>query len=140
MSKITEIFGSFASEEQKEQFMAAQLQTITNLTKQVEQLKREKKHLEELLKKAPLPNLEPADKQQEERSYQEQICIDQLKMLNGISKDRELTAEEARKVEIYSKILLAGRDQNKKKRSAVDEMSTEELLKLVETDAKEDKH
>lgn len=130
MSKVTDVFGQFGSDEEKEQFMAAQLQTINNLTKQVEQLRKEKKQLEDQVKKSATPS-SASDKQQDEISFQDQICKEQLRLLNSVSLERELTAEEARKVEIYSKILAGPKTSDKKQSSPVDNMTQGELLKLV---------
>lgn len=130
---MIDLFGKLGSEEEKLAYLDAQFKTITNLNKQIEQLKAEKKHLEELLKETPLPVL-GTDINTSDDPEEIKICKDQLKMLNGVSKDRELTMEEARKVDIYAKILLQNKDPNKKKPSVVDKMTTQELLRLVESD------
>lgn len=137
MSKVSEIFGSFKSEKEKEDFMNAQFATITNLTKQVEDLKAKNKHLQELLSKSPLPTIEKT----EENSVPEEIriCREQLKLLQNVSQDRELTMEEARKVEIYSKIITQAKDPSKKAKSPLDGLSTEQLLKIA-NEPDEDKH
>jgi hypothetical protein len=92
MSKIEEIFGKFSNDEEKENFLLAQFTTITNLNKQIEELKAKNRHLEELLKKAPLPTVQSAP---DKLSSELQICRDQLTRLNEVSKERELTAEES---------------------------------------------
>lgn len=130
---MIDLFGKLGSEEEKLAYLEAQFELITKLNKQIEQLKIEKKHLEELLKKSPLPVV-GIDTNQSDEPEEIKICKDQLKLLHNVSQDRELTMEESRKVDIYAKILLQSKDTDKKKASPVDNMTTKELLKLVGTD------
>lgn len=129
MADIIDIFGKFKNEEEKNDFIRAQWATINNLNKQVEQLKDKNRQLEELLKTTtqPIPQLLEENQTPEEI----RICNDQLRMLKGISKDRELTLEECRKVEIYSKILNQSTSGNRKAKSPIDGLNTEQLLNLV---------
>jgi len=89
-------------------FAKAQQKTITELTKKNKQLNEEVKHLKKLLdstvpvinpNKSPLIELASND--------EESIAREQLWRLKDISKERELTLEETKRVEIYSKILMA---------------------------------
>lgn len=139
MPKIEEIFGKFESDDDRESFFQAQMKLINDLTKERDDLNRQVKHLQEAVKKA---TAQPKVAQPEnEKSYQEQICIEQLKLLNSKSQDNELTAEEARKVDIYTKLLIQiqGGTANKPK-SAIEKMSTEDLLKLVNVSDDSEKH
>jgi hypothetical protein len=131
MSKIKDIFGQFQSDEDREAFMSAQFSAITNLTKQLEEAKAKIRHLEELIKKSPLPTAQSDSVASDKDSDELLICKEQLSRLNDVSKDRELTLEETRKVEIYSKIVNQAKDSSKKAKSPVDSLSTEELLNLV---------
>lgn len=124
------MFGSFKSEEEKTAFMEAQFATITNQNKIIEQLKSQIANLESSLRQSNIPTSGKVD----ERPTEEQICREQLRILNEQSKARELTAEEARKVDIYAKILTQSLATNKKKSSPVDGKSIDELLKLVGPD------
>ena len=66
-------------------------------------------------------------------SDQEEICKIQLRKFLDLSKDRELTLEEARKVEIFSKILFGFKNkEDKDKDDTTKKLSSDELLKLVE--------
>lgn len=128
-SKIESIFGKKTLEEW-ENFAEAQFQVITNLNKEINQLKQEKKHVEELLKSS-VPTLPSAT--EDTVSPEEQICRDQLRLLNSSSKERELSAEEARKVDVYTKLLISlSNSSGKKKPSEIDHLKNEDLLKLVE--------
>lgn len=66
---------------------------------------------------------------------EESICKTQLEKLQTHSLQRELTLEEARKVEIYSKILIALADKLKTFKGAFKELKDSDLLKAIE-----DKH
>jgi hypothetical protein len=134
VAKIIDLFGSFKSEEEKMAFMEAQLATITSLNRQLEQEKLKIKQLEALLKEKAAPVLIGEEKDKEPVPYEEQICKEQLKVLNETSYSRELTAEEARKVEIYSKILVLSKNKDVKKSDAFDKMDTKDLLKLVQNE------
>lgn len=129
MSKIESIFGKKTLEEW-ESFAEAQFQVITNLNKEINQLRQEKKQIEELLKTSVVP-LAPT--LEDTVSPEEQICRDQLRLLNSVSKERELTSEECRKVDIYTKLVISlSNSTGKKKPSEIDHLKNEDLLKLVE--------
>lgn len=132
MSNIIELFGKMDTDQEKIDFMSAQFEVITSLNKQVDQLKIEKRHLEHLLKDAvPMINVLPS-KEEDALSEEQRICKEQLVLLKSFSQGRELTMEECKKVEIYSKILFQTRDTTKKPKSVIDGLPVGELLKLVE--------
>jgi hypothetical protein len=131
MSKIEEIFGQFRSEAEKDDMLAAQFSTIASLNRQIEELKAEKKQLEANFK---VSKVQTPQNIEEIEPYELQICREQLRLLRDLSLDRELTAEEARKTDIYAKILLQSKPSTKKN-SSLDGKSTAELLKLVQEDA-----
>lgn len=132
MSNIEDLFGKFENDQEKLDFMSAQFATITSLNKQLEQIKAEKLQLERLLKEAtPVLSVLPV-KDGDDLSTEQKICKEQLLILKAQSDIRELTAEESRKVETYSKILQSTKDPNKKQKSNLDGMPVADLLKLVE--------
>ncbi len=132
MSNIIELFGKMDTDQEKIDFMTAQFEVITSLNKQVDQLKIEKRHLEHLLKDAvPVIAVLPT-KEDSDLSTEQKICKEQLLLIKSFSDTRELTVEECRKVEIYSKILFQSKDSSKKPKSVVDGLPVGELLKLVE--------
>ena len=130
MSKIESLFGKFKNEEEREQYMNAQLQVITNLTKTSEEQKAKIKHLEVLLKEATRPLM--LNQPENSISNEELIAQEQINLLKNTSADRELTLEETRKLDTYVKILLAIRGDNKSLKSTVTHLDTKDLLKLVE--------
>jgi len=132
LATIIDLFGKFKTDDEKMAFLEAQLATITTLNKQLEQEKLKTRQLEQLLKEK-VPAID-GSVEKNTIPYEEQICLTQLSVLNDSSKSRELTAEEARKVEIYSKILIQAKNKDIKKPDALDKLDTKELLKLVQNE------
>lgn len=133
MSNIIDMFANLKSDDDRAKFVEAAFVTIKNLNKDVETLRAQNKHLESVIKES-LPAIDGTiAKEDSIYSPEEQICIEQIKMLKGFSRDREVTIEEARKLDIYCKILLqkAGA-AGKRSNPEVDKKSVEELLKIVE--------
>jgi|SRR5271165_4391260 len=119
----------FQTIEELKEYAEAQFNVINQLNKDIKNLKAEKKHLEDQLKAAnPVQNIPLTDN----ISLEEKICREQIAIFKLTSADRELTLEETRKLEIYTKILLSLRDPNQKKKSEVDKLDAKALLKLVE--------
>lgn len=85
-------------------FAEAQNKTILNLSKELKDAKDKTKHLEKLLE-STVPSI-PKDQNKYEKE-DETICIRQLQILRDLSNERELTYEECKKVDTYSKILQA---------------------------------
>lgn len=128
MAKVESIFGKFKTEEEKNAYIEASFQTIQEQNKKITTLEAKVRQLEGLLTKTAPVIAIPEDKI---TPSEEQICRDQLKGLNSVSKERELTLEETRKVEIYSKILAALAGQNKQAPNQAEGMDLGQLLELV---------
>lgn len=113
---------------EKDDYIKAQENTILKLQKQVVELKEELKNK---------PTLMAVPEQPVELGLgtdQEEICKIQLRKFLEVSKNRELTLEETRKVEIFSKILFGFKNKDKEEREeSTKKLSSDELLKLVET-------
>lgn len=113
---------------EKDDYIKAQENTILKLQKQVSELKEELKNK---------PTLIAVPEQPVELGLgtdQEEICKIQLRKFLEVSKNRELTLEETRKVEIFSKILFGFKNKDKEEREeSTKKLSSDELLKLVET-------
>lgn len=119
----------------------AELQTYANvqykltieLSKKIHQLEEENIHLKKLLDKS-IPPLEGANKTVE--IYQnvddkEAICLMQIKLLKETSIERELTLEEAKKFDIYTKILVELNKKNAEQPPQEARMSDAELISLM---------
>ena len=109
----------------------AQYNTIIELNKQITKLKAETQHVQVLLDSLPARASNGLITQLV-MSPEEEICLAQLQVLNDISKRGQLTLEEARKTEIYAKILNSIRAIPKDIKGEHSNIDTAELLKLAE--------
>ncbi len=104
----------------------AQTKEINALRKKLEEISRQCESLtiENTKLKALNPSIETSG-----ISDEESICLVQLALLNNMSMQRELTLEETKKVEIYTKTLLSLRAKAPKEEApSVGNLSNEELL------------
>ncbi len=121
---------------QLQEFADAQQKTIIQLSKKIQRIEEERDHLKILLESS-VPLIKSEGQQIGEKfltSAEEAICVMQLDKLRGISSARELTLEETRKVEVFSKVLAAVRNAPKTIEIKNKQMTSEELLALVESD------
>jgi hypothetical protein len=117
-----------------QQFAQAQQTTIIQISKKNQRLEEEVIHLKKLLESS-VPLLKEEGKSLGERlltSSEEAICTIQLEKLRDISMGRELTLEEARRVEIFSKVLNVSRNMPKTIEIKNKQLSSQELLAIVE--------
>lgn len=128
MAKVESIFGKFKTEDEKNAYIEASFQTIQEQNKKIGTLETKIRQLESLLAKTVPVVVSPQD---QITPSEEQICRDQLRVLNLTSKERELTLEETRKVEIYSKILVALAGQTKVTPNQAEGFDLGQLLELV---------
>ena len=115
-------------------YSAAQHETISKLNAKINLLEEKEKHLQKLLSDNSIIVGDVKDIKDLFLRCEdpEAICRTQLKILRDRSLQGELSIEEAKRTEIYTKILdtveLKRKDQMK---SITSITSTEELLKLV---------
>ena len=114
-----------------------QIQTLTNKNKELEEkLAKTEKQSKELMK-ASAGNMPPAILgnpalnlgMQDDAKTIAQI---QLKLLKDASFERELDTDEAKRVELYNRILKEEAAKEKPLQATVEVVSEAELLKLVE--------
>lgn len=130
--KIDKMAKDFAENSEKDQYIQAQQNTIVKLQRQLNEAKEEIEKLKEL-KTSNIVSINDKPIQLGIGSDQEEICKIQLRMFLDVSKNRELTLEETRKVEIFSKILFGFKNKDDKdKEDTTKKLSSDELLKLVE--------
>jgi len=134
IDKMLEQIKDFAS---LQKYAEAQYKTILSLSRRVKVLEEENVELKDLLEKStPVLNEEKKNfvaYQVEASSDEEMIAKVQLARMKEISMDRELTLEEAKRVEIFTKIL------NTKGSSSpimlqTQKMDSEDLLKMLDND------
>jgi uncharacterized coiled-coil protein SlyX len=130
---IDKMLEKFKTELEFKTYCQIQFKTISKLNKSIKEKDEEITHLKELLTKST-PLLDVSDSGiLTETSHEEQICRTQLKRLRDVSMTRELTLEETKKAEIFAKLLSGSiKIEDKKNEQAVKNMSSEDLIKLVD--------
>lgn len=131
MAKVSDIYGPTKTLEEKDAFIEAQHKTINQLTDQIRSLEEKNRQLESMMVKT-IPVLGEPQKSSYDTTEEEFIAREQLKMFALIATEREFTMEEARKIDIYAKLLMAIKQQDKKVASPAEKLSPAQLLKLVE--------
>ena len=119
-----------------QKYADAQYKTILSLTKKVKLLEQENMELKDLLEKTtPLFDEEKKTfemPQIEASSDEEMIAKVQLVKMREIAIERELTLEEAKRVEIFTKILTT--KGTKSPVAQTQKMNNDDLLKMLEND------
>ena len=121
----------FKSMVELKKFSEAQHKTIIELTKKINSLQKENETIRDTLK---VQNVQLPEIKQDLNAItdEEVICRTQLSVLKNKSLLGELTLEEAKKVDIFSKIILSIEQQGKKTNSTFEQLSNDELLALVD--------
>lgn len=120
-------------EDDSKEYQKAQQSVIITQTRQINELR---KKLEELSKQCETLTIENTKlkalgngTEVEHGNDAEAICLVQLALINNYSMQRELTLEETKKAEIFTKTLLLLRGkQDKKEVDTVGTLSNEELM------------
>jgi hypothetical protein len=137
--KIEDISLENAEVEDLKAFAEAQQKTIVHLTKKIKTLEDENSHLKKLVEQTvPVIKKEGQPEQKGDKfltSDQEAICRVQLNKLRDISFERELTLEEAKRVEIFSKILNLLETVPKTIKVETKGINNEDLLNFLEEQA-----
>lgn len=134
--EISKTIAQYKDFNQLQEYASAQQQTIIQLSKKNQRLQEEVTHLKKLLESS-VPLINGEKKLLGEKlltNSEEAICTMQLEKLRDISIERELTLEEARRVEIFSKVLAISRNAPKTFEGRSKNLSDEELLKQIEND------
>ena len=134
MDKMLERFKDMSS---LQKYAEAQYKTILSLSRRVKVLEEENVELKDILEKStPLVNEDKKNfvaYQVEASSDEEMIAKVQLARMKEISMDRELTLEEAKRVEIFTKI-LANKGSNSSIAIQTQKMNSDDLLKMLDND------
>lgn len=112
-------------------FANAQQKTLIELTKKNKNYEDELKHLKKLLESAVPVIASEQHKVNFSSNDEESIAREQLFLLKNISAERELTFEETRKVEIFSKILNTLKAKPKDVEVKSQQLTEKELLQLM---------
>jgi hypothetical protein len=137
MDQIDKMLEQFKDMGSLQKYAEAQYKTILSLSRRVKVLEEENVELKDLLEKStPLLNEEKKNfvsYQVEASSDEEMIAKVQLARMKEISMDRELTLEEAKRVEIFTKI-LANKGSNSSIAIQTQKMNSDDLLKMLDND------
>lgn len=127
----------FKNEAELRKFADAQNKTIIELTKKLAQAEADKKHLQELLNGVvPATGMDLVVDTAVRINEEELICRQQLSMLRRISDNQQLTLEEARKVEIYTKLLAQLTRSNPQDiNTSAKNLTDSELIKKLQNDS-----
>ena len=108
-----------------DKFVASQHLLIGELSKKIAALEEENKHLKELLT-AHTPDFMPSD--------EESIARVQIRQLKEESFNRSLSLEEARKLEIYTKIINSITNKEVDVQSQVRNIDDKKLIEIITRD------
>lgn len=128
--ELDDLLEKFTEITELKAYASAQYTTILNLNDQLTSAKAEVAHLKEMLD-ASVPNIKKSALLA--ASPQEEACKREIYKLNQRSLTNPLTLEETKKLEIYTKLLLAIENKAKPTDESLKDLSDEELMSLVET-------
>lgn len=129
MSK--DMVSQFTNIEDLSAFARAQQKTLVELTKKNKNYEEEIKHLKKLVEGA-VPLISNKSSAIDFSSNDEEaIAREQLFRLKELSHEKELTLEEAKRVEIFSKILVSLKQKPKDVNAKSKDYSEQELLTLL---------
>lgn len=138
ITSATEMQKGFTEYIELKAYSDAQARTLIEVSKKIKKLEDENKELKkQLMNSVPLlkadetkPNFATTD--------EETICRQQIFGLRQISMERELTLEETKKLDIYTKILISLENKPKTIEVKSKGLSNEELMALASSFDKKD--
>lgn len=134
IDKMAEIYAS--DEVDAKAYQKAQASVVVNLTRQNNELRKKLEEMSGQIEHLTIENTKLKalgnGTEIEKGNDAETICLVQLALLNNYSMQRELTLEETKKAEIFTKtlILLRGK-QEKQEANTIGSLSNEELLEAM---------
>lgn len=130
---VDEMAQQFSTVADLKAYANSQFRTIVEQSKKIHSLEEEITHLKKLLSdNAPLVK-DPSKKIElyNDVSDQEAICRMELTKLKTLSIERDLSLEEAKRTEIYTKLLISLTEKSKKIIDPMAQMTDDDLLKLL---------
>jgi hypothetical protein len=134
IDKMAEVYAS--DESDAKEYQKAQQSVIITQTRQLNEARKKLEELSAQLEQLTIENtrlktMNPTA-EYEKGNDAETICLVQLALLNNYSMQRELTLEECKKSEIYTKTLMLLRGkQEKKEVDTIGSLSNEELMEAM---------
>lgn len=125
-------------EEDAKAYQKAQSATIITQTRQINELRKKLEDMSIQLEKLTIENTKLKalgnGTEIEKGNDAEQICLIQLALLNNYSMQRELSLEETKKAEIFTKTMILLRSkQDKQEVNTIGALSNEELLEAMKS-------
>lgn len=134
MADITQIFQQFKTERELKQFCEAQYKTILELSEKLRLSEEKNKSLQDVvLHTVPVTG---ASDPYKGLSNEEIVCLTQIKLLKHASEGRELTLEEAKKLDIYTKVLFNAKSNKSADDSLLQTIDEAELLRTLTDERK----
>lgn len=145
---IDKMAAQFTSPEELQAYCDAQYKTIISLNKKLTENERELEKLRDEVEQLRSQNttltaqasvIEKRDgSNQFQVSDEETTCMIQLAMIRNNAMQRELSNEEAKRFETFAKVLHLIRGKEvKKEDDKLDKLSSDELLKLIDSTMKD---
>lgn len=134
---IDKMIAQFKSLEDLQAFCKAQQKTLIDLTKKLKGSEDEIKHLKKLLEGA-VPVINAPAKIDFSANDEEAIAREQLYLLKKISAEKELTLEETKRYEIYTKMLISLKEKPKTIDASSRTLSNEQLMATLKSSDSDD--
>jgi len=136
IDKLAEVYSG--DEDDAKAYQKAQASVVVNLTRQNNELRKKVEELSGKLEQLTIENTRlkafGSGPEMEKGNDAEQICLIQLALINNYSMQRELTLEECKKAEIFTKTLLLLRGKEEKKETNnIGTLSNEELIEAMKS-------
>lgn len=131
------MIAQFKTLEELQAFAKAQQKTLIDQQKKLREAQDKVKHLEKLLEGA-VPVINAPAKIDPNSQDEEQIARQQLFLLKAKSNDGELSLEETKRVEIYSKILMNLKQKEKDIEVPSRNLSNQELIATLQNTSEDD--
>jgi hypothetical protein len=127
---------SFTTVDELKSYSNAQYKTIVDLNKKLKRAEAELDILREKLETISVQQNNDSALKKEDGIFditdEETVCLTQLALLRNLSLQRELTTEEAKKFEIFHKVINTIRNRKPDNKTSLSELSTDELVKLID--------
>lgn len=109
-------------------YIQAQQTTILQLSRKLQLIEDERNHLKTMLD-VSMPVLLTTDQTE---PTEDQICKLEIQKLRNISLQRELLSDEAKRLDIYVRILRDGAKKDKRNEQEAKCLNDDDLLRLIE--------
>lgn len=134
MKTVDEMANEFKTINELKQYAQSQFVLINSLNKKINELETENKHLNDLLQNSAPVLQEVQGKLELYKDVSDEMatCLLQIKILKDRALSSELTLEEAKKLDIYTKLLISLTSRTKEKPNPASGKTDEEILAEIE--------